>query len=165
LERVLEDLAWSSYLRALRLKRRSDATVRDYGYTYRTLTEWAGKPAELRTLTVEAIDLRNDLLSLAGKTGRRNIPLGDVTAVAYERYLRARAKHRYADLDALWLGKKGQLTRTGIQMMLARRVKRRASTGGSTPTCSGTLPPQRRRTPGFPPKSWSSCTAGLLARP
>lgn len=227
MERVLQDLAWSSYLRALRLKRRSDATVRDYGYTYRTLTEWAGKPAveatrleiegwlearlgqvsptrvrqdqrnlsafykwahreeiistnpleriprvevdekparvmepadlkalvdackgstfndlrdtaiirtlcligtprmgELRTLTVDAIDLRNDLLSLAGKTGRRNIPLGDVTAVAFERYLRARAKHRCTDLDALWLGKKGQLTRTGIQMMLARRVKK-----------------------------------------
>ncbi len=67
---------------------------------------------ELRTLAVEAVDLRNDLLSLNGKTGRRNIPLGDVTAAAFERYLRARAKHRCADLDALWLGKQGQLTRT-----------------------------------------------------
>lgn len=55
MERVLPDLAWSSYLRALRLTRRSDTTVRDYAYTYRALTEWLGRPAvEATWLEIEA---------------------------------------------------------------------------------------------------------------
>lgn len=81
------------------------------------------RSSELTTLTVQAVDLRNNLLTVSGKTGTRAIPLNDTTATVFERYLRARAKHPSAALDALWLGKKGQLTRTGIQMMLARRVK------------------------------------------
>ncbi len=55
MERVSLDLAWSSYARALRLRQRSAATVRDYAYSYRTLTEWSGKPAyEANRLEIEA---------------------------------------------------------------------------------------------------------------
>ncbi|MEV6300391.1 tyrosine-type recombinase/integrase [Actinoplanes sp. NPDC051861] len=211
----------------MKLRRRSHSTVRDYWYSYRTLTEWLGKPAseatrldleawfesrlddvsatrvrqdqrnlsafyrwalaeeiitvnplariprieveekparvldpadgkalldacrgnkfndvrdmaiirtlrligtprmgELSTMTVAAVDLRNDLLALSGKTGYRMIPMGDATGLAFERYLRARAKHRHADAEALWLGKKGRMTRTGIQMLIARRVEK-----------------------------------------
>lgn len=49
-------------------------------------------------------------------------PLGKKAAVAVDRYIRmARDRHRYSDEDWLWLGERGHLTKTGIQLMLRRR--------------------------------------------
>jgi site-specific recombinase XerC len=40
---------------------------------------------------------------------------------ALDRYLRARAHHRHADLTNLWLGRSGALTTRGIQTLIRRR--------------------------------------------
>ena len=49
-------------------------------------------------------------------------PLGKKAAVAIDRYIRlARDRHPRSDDDWLWLGERGHLTKTGIQMMLRRR--------------------------------------------
>lgn len=49
-------------------------------------------------------------------------PLGKKAAVAIDAYIRrARARHPHADDEWLWLGKRGHLTKAGIQQMLDRR--------------------------------------------
>jgi integrase/recombinase XerC len=46
-----------------------------------------------------------------GKGGRqRALPLGRKTSVALDRYLRVRARHKFAHLEALPLGQRGALT-------------------------------------------------------
>lgn len=40
-----QDLAWRSYERSLRLRKRSEATIRTYAFTYGQLSTWAGQPA------------------------------------------------------------------------------------------------------------------------
>ena len=46
-----------------------------------------------------------DVVRVVGKGGReRALPFGRKTAMALDRYLRARSRHRLAHLDALWLG-------------------------------------------------------------
>lgn len=51
------------------------------------------------------------------------VPIGKKTTAALDRYLRARARHADADSEWLWLGRKGQLKKSGIQQMLERRGK------------------------------------------
>ena len=62
---VLPDLAWSSYVRTLKLRDRSQMTLRDYAYSYRLLTEFVGKPAvEASRLEIEAfLEARLELVS------------------------------------------------------------------------------------------------------
>jgi site-specific recombinase XerD len=53
----------------------------------------------------------------------RAVPFGAKTAEALRRYLRARAREKAAaGTDALWLGKKGPLTDSGIRQLLERRA-------------------------------------------
>jgi site-specific recombinase XerD len=47
--------------------------------------------------------------------------MGAKTLKAVDGYLRARARHKDAHLEALWLSKKGPLTGSGIRQMLKRR--------------------------------------------
>lgn len=68
------------------------------------------------------VDLRRGLIHVLGKGGKDNyIPISDRTAVAIEDYLRARRKHAHADEPWLWLGKRGQLTDSGIAQMIRDR--------------------------------------------
>jgi site-specific recombinase XerD len=61
------------------------------------------------------VDLRRGLAHVLGKGGKDNcIALSDKTLVAVEDYLRIRRKHPHAGLSSLWLGKRGQLTDSGI---------------------------------------------------
>ena len=60
----------------------------------------------------------------SGKGRRaRALPFGQATALALGRYLRARAKDRYAERPELWLAEKGRgpLSAGGIKLMLRRR--------------------------------------------
>jgi site-specific recombinase XerD len=60
---------------------------------------------------------------VVGKGGReRALPFGRKTALALDRYLRARSRHRLAHLDALWLGQRGPLTTSGLRDLLDRRA-------------------------------------------
>ena len=57
--------------------------------------------------------------------GRREraLPFGRTTAVALDRYLRVRTRHKDAALPWLWLGFKGRLTAWGLVRMLRRRSR------------------------------------------
>jgi site-specific recombinase XerD len=76
---------------------------------------------EVVGLRVDDWDRRADLLYVNGKTGPRVVPHAAATGEALARYLRVRASHPKADLEALWLGGKGPLRDSGVAQMLARR--------------------------------------------
>lgn len=49
------------------------------------------------------------------------VPIGKKTARDLDRYIRARLRHIDADCEWLWLGKRGQFQKSGVQQMLKRR--------------------------------------------
>ena len=71
------------------------------------------------------LDFDTDVIHVMGKGRRaRTIPFGAKTGEALRRYLRARARHPYAEkTDAVWLGRKGALTDWGIRQLLDRRAE------------------------------------------
>lgn len=79
---------------------------------------------ELATLTVEALDFEHDTAFVMGKGRRgRAVPFGAKTADALRRYVRVRARHPRAAEPALWLGRMGPMSASGIRQMLARRAR------------------------------------------
>ncbi|MDL4815967.1 tyrosine-type recombinase/integrase [Actinomadura opuntiae] len=78
---------------------------------------------ELAGLKLDDIDLDYREVVVTGKGRRqRTVPFGHKTALALDRYLKARAKQRLAHLDWLWLGTNGShLTASGIFQMIERR--------------------------------------------
>jgi len=89
------------------------------------LMETGIRRGELAGLTLDDVDLDNRALWVMGKGSRpRSVPLGHVAVREIERYIRVRAKHRYARQDALWLGAEGPLTYGGIGLMLTRRGRK-----------------------------------------
>ena len=79
---------------------------------------------EIATLTVEGVDFEQDVLRVLGKGRReRAAPFGAKTADALRRYLRARARHPKANATtALWLGRQGAMTPSGLAQVLDRRA-------------------------------------------
>ena len=79
---------------------------------------------ELTKLRVDDVDLDDDVAIVTGKGRRpRSCPFGARTARALDRYLRARSRHRQAELPALWLGANGReaMTDNGIAQMIRKR--------------------------------------------
>lgn len=77
---------------------------------------------ELAGLNVEDLDHDQDVAHVTGKGRRgRAVPYGAKTSDALRRYMRFRSRHPKAGLDALWIGKKGAMTESGIYQMLQRR--------------------------------------------
>jgi site-specific recombinase XerD len=89
----------------------------------RVLIETGVRLGEISGLTVDGVDWEQDVLNVMGKGRRgRAAPFGARTADALRRYLRARAKHPKAGAtDALWLGRQGAMTASGLAQMLERR--------------------------------------------
>jgi site-specific recombinase XerD len=88
--------------------------------------------SELAYLSVNNVDLDNNLVDVIGKGNRpRRVPIGHRVTQALDRYLRLRAQHRlaYAEQDALWLGRSGPLSDSAVDLMLRRRA---AEAGVST---------------------------------
>ena len=80
--------------------------------------------AEITHLRLEDIDFENSLIRVMGKGRRpRLVHFGDKTAIALDRYLRVRDKHRERRSTALWLGHAGPITPNGIYQALRRRGK------------------------------------------
>jgi site-specific recombinase XerD len=80
--------------------------------------------AELSGLRVADIDLKEQEALVLGKGRRfRAVPFGMKTTTTLDRYLRARARHRHAAAEALWLGPKGPMTASGIAQMVGRRSR------------------------------------------
>lgn len=77
---------------------------------------------EMSRLTLDDLDLTEEVIEVAGKGRRpRIVPFGAKTAQALDRYLRMRRKHRHASRAEVWLAPKGALTYDGIAEMLVRR--------------------------------------------
>jgi site-specific recombinase XerD len=80
--------------------------------------------SELLGMRLDDIDSEYGVVIVRGKGGRqRALPYGNKTAMALDRYLRARSRHRLAHLDALWLGRRGPLTTSGLRDLFGRRAR------------------------------------------
>jgi len=81
--------------------------------------------SELANLKVEDVDFRTRVAEVLGKGGRhRACQFGAKTAQAIDRYVRARARHRLADLPDLWLGLAGPVTDNGLAQIVKKRSRR-----------------------------------------
>jgi site-specific recombinase XerD len=111
--RLLAALAGNTFER-----RRDTAMVRLFLDTGVRLGEMVG-------MTLEDVDQDGGAVFVMGKGRRgRAVPYGAKTADALRRYLRARRQHPPAGLTAaLWLGKKGPMTDSGVRQMLERRCE------------------------------------------
>lgn len=86
------------------------------------LLDTGARRAELVDLKLAHVDLDLDVLLVLGKGRReRALPYGHKTALALDRYLRVRVRHKDAHLPWLWLGLRGRLTAWGLVRMLERR--------------------------------------------
>ena len=90
----------------------------------RLLIDSGMRRAELAGLKVEDVDFENNVALVLGKGRRpRACPFGRKTAVALDRYIRVRARHRDADRPELWLGHAGPVTPNGVYQIIARRAE------------------------------------------
>jgi integrase len=114
--------------------------------------------SEVDNLSVEDVDLTTESVHFRGKGSRdRRVRFGPKTARALSRYLRARAKHKGAELPELWLADRGgrPLAPNGIKIRLKRlgaaaglsgvhahRWRHNSRTNGNRPveTWSGLMP-------------------------
>ncbi len=80
--------------------------------------------SELAGLAVEDVDFEYNLARVLGKGRRpRACPFGKKTAMALDRYIRARLSHRDAHRDELWLGHAGPMTSNGIYQVVRDRAE------------------------------------------
>jgi site-specific recombinase XerD len=88
----------------------------------RLLLDTGMRRSELAALQLDDLDLDSQTAYVAGH-GRvpRAAPLDRHTARALERYLAARALHRWAHLPHLWLGRRGRLTDRGVDLAVRHR--------------------------------------------
>lgn len=78
-----------------------------------------GELADLKPSDVNRLD---GVVVVQGKGSKvRAVPYSRKTAVALDRYLRARTRHKDAALPWLWLGLKGRMSDSGIAQMVRRR--------------------------------------------
>jgi site-specific recombinase XerD len=95
---------------------RDEALIRLY---YNT----GARLSEVGNLLVDDIDLNTESVHYHGKGAKdRRVRFGAKTARAVSRYLRARAKHKGAELPQLWLAERGgrPLAPNGIKIRLKR---------------------------------------------
>jgi site-specific recombinase XerD len=86
--------------------------------------------SECAGLKVEDVDLDSNTAYVLGKGRRsRSCSFGRKTAMALDRYLRARARHRFAGEPALWLGHVGPMQKSGVYKV----VRGRAAAAGLGP--------------------------------
>jgi site-specific recombinase XerD len=86
------------------------------------LVDVGPRRAELMGAKVTDLDFDLDVLLVLGKGRReRALPFGRKTALALDRYLRVRARHKDAALPWLWLGLRGRFTAWGLVQMLRHR--------------------------------------------
>lgn len=51
------------------------------------------------------------------------VPFGRKTAQALDRYVRERARHRFAQAEAFWLSRQGPLNDSAVDLMIRRRAR------------------------------------------
>ena len=77
--------------------------------------------SEVAGIRLDDMDLREQVITVRGKTGTRGVPYGSTTGERLDRYLRLRRKHRHSALPNLWLGSKGALTVFGVEGIIQKR--------------------------------------------
>jgi site-specific recombinase XerD len=88
----------------------------------RLLLDSGIRVSELIGIKVDDLDFTSDTVRVLGKGRReRTAVFGTKPAEALRRYLRVRARHPKAHLDALWIAPKGPMTDSGVRQMLERR--------------------------------------------
>ncbi len=110
-------------LRALlRVSEGTDLESRRDMALLRLLMDTGMRRGECAGLKLIDLDFEHEVAIVMGK-GRRSraCPFGRKTAQALDRYLRVRRQHPLADSEALWLGRKGPLTDSGILQVVRRR--------------------------------------------
>jgi site-specific recombinase XerD len=92
---------------------------------FRLLLDTGMRAGELIGLQLDDVDREQSVVFVMGKGGRgRACPYGAKTADALRRYLRERNRHPAAkNQTALWIGKKGPMTDSGVRQMIERRCK------------------------------------------
>jgi len=79
--------------------------------------------AELANLKIDSLDFENNVAAVLGKGRRpRACPFGRKTALALDRYLRARTAHPHGDRPELWLGRFGPMTESGVYQIVRDRA-------------------------------------------
>ena len=105
----------------------------------RLLIDTGMRVSELTGIDLKHLDLDTTTVQVTGKGSRvRAAYFGAKTAVALDRYLRARRGHRYGTDPALLLGERGRFTADGVR----ERLKVRAAMAGLDPA---TVHPHRFR--------------------
>jgi site-specific recombinase XerD len=90
----------------------------------RLLIDSGLRRSEAAGMKVTDLDLDLNVAIVLGKGRRpRACPFGRRTAVALDRYLRARATHNYAESEALWLGQRGPLNPDAVRIIVRRRAQ------------------------------------------
>ena len=93
----------------------------------RLLVDTGMRRGELAGLRVEDIDFGDNVAHVVGKGRRpRLCPFGRKTALALDRYLRARAEYGrsgVSKLPNLWIGTRGAMTSSGIYQVIESRAK------------------------------------------
>jgi site-specific recombinase XerC len=88
--------------------------------TTRLLLDSGGRRAEIAGMRLGDVNFEYDVVIVVGKGGReRALPFGNKTGKAIDQYLRARARHPHAELEWLWIGRKGRVTASGIDNLHA----------------------------------------------
>lgn len=118
---VLTDDQLAALIKACQGKRfydrRDEAVVR-------VLLDCGVRNSELIGITVAGLDLDNQMVIVKGKGGKsRPVYFGPRTARALDRYLRARAGHRWVHDAAFFLGERGPLTTDGVREIVRVRAE------------------------------------------
>lgn len=89
------------------------------------------RASELTGLTSADVSLEPAAIYVRGKGDKyRSAPLGHEAVLALDRYERARSRHPHAHrTDALFLGARGPLTRSGLGQLVGRRGKQAGMDG------------------------------------
>ena len=79
---------------------------------------------EVAGVRVDDLDLDQGLLRVLGKGGReRLVPLGRKVVQALDRYLRVRLRHAHEGAAALFLGRAGPITPSGVYQIVRTRAR------------------------------------------
>lgn len=101
-----------------------DLAARRDAAIIRLLIDTGMRRGEIAGLTMSDLDLDLALIRVLGKGGReRRVPFGAKAARDLDRYLRVRAAHARSGDAALWLGRKGPMTDSGITQILQGRTE------------------------------------------
>ena len=88
----------------------------------RLLLDTGMRRSELAGIGLRDLDLIDATIFVLGKGRRpRMLPIGRRSAKALDRYLRLRGNHWAADSEALWLGRKGAMTDSGVYQAVCER--------------------------------------------